>query len=101
MQIVTSGFDLYNNCSLNYYLSGLGNNLQSLHGLTNFGTNMAFRLLSSSDKTLEELAKGLLAKNYYSVGYSFGGFIRNLLTVQIPVASTTKVPYYVPAGRYT
>jgi hypothetical protein len=27
LQITTVGFDLYNNCSLNYYLAGLGSNL--------------------------------------------------------------------------
>ena len=93
LQVVSSAFDVYNNCSLNYYLVGLGSNLQSLHGISNFVTNMAFRLLSSSDTSLTDLQNGLTAGNFYSVGYSLGAFIRNTLTVQIPVTSTNKLPY--------
>ena len=91
---------MYNNCSLNYYLVGFGSNLQSLHGLSNFVTNMAFRVFATGDETLSELETGLKQKNYYTVGYSLGAFVRDLLTVQIPIASTTSIPYYVPGGNY-
>lgn len=91
---------MYNNCSLNYYLVGFGSNLQSLHGLSNFVTNMAFRVFATGDETLSDLETGLKQKNYYTVGYSLGGFVRDLLTVQIPIASTTSIPYYVPGGNY-
>jgi hypothetical protein len=91
---------MYNNCSLNYYLVGFGSNLQSLHGLSNFVTNMAFRVFATGDETLSDLETGLKQKNYYTVGYSLGAFVRDLLTVQIPIASTTSIPYYVPGGNY-
>ena len=91
---------MYNNCSLNYYLVGFGSNLQSLHGLSNFVTNLAFRVFATGDETLSELETGLKQKNYYTVGYSLGAFVRDLLTVQIPIASTTSIPYYVPGGNY-
>jgi len=100
LQVVSSAFDLYNNCSLNYYLVGFGANLQSLHGITNFATNMAFRVFAEGDESLTSLEEGLNKGNYYTVGYSMGAFVRDLLTVQIPVASTNKVPYYVPGGNY-
>jgi len=91
---------MYNNCSLNYYLVGFGSNLQSLHGLSNFVTNMAFRVFATGDETLSDLETGLKQQNYYTVGYSLGAFVRDLLTVQIPIASTTSIPYYVPGGNY-
>jgi hypothetical protein len=91
---------MYNNCSLNYYLVGFGSNLQSLHGLSNFVTNMAFRVFASGDQSLSDLQTGLKQSNYYTVGYALGGFVRDLLTVQIPIASTTSIPYYVPGGNY-
>jgi len=100
LQVVSSAFDLYNNCSLNYYLVGFGANLQSIHGITNFATNLAFRVFAEGDESLTKLAEGLSQGNYYTVGYSLGAFVRDLLTVQIPVASTNKVPYYVPGGNY-
>jgi hypothetical protein len=92
---------MYNNCSLNYYLVGFGSNLQSLHGLSNFVTNMAFRVFAEGDQSLSDLETGLKQKNYYTVGYSLGAFVRDLLTVQIPIASTTSIPYYVPGGNYS
>ncbi len=91
---------MYNNCSLNYYLVGFGSNLQSLHGLSNFVSNMAFRVFATGDESLSDLETGLKQKNYYTVGYSLGAFVRDLLTVQIPIASTTSIPYYVPGGNY-
>lgn len=91
---------MFNNCSLNYYLVGFGSNLQSLHGLSNFVTNMAFRVFASGDKSLSDLETGLEQKNYYTVGYSLGAFVRDLLTVQIPIATTTSIPYYVPGSKY-
>jgi hypothetical protein len=100
LQIVSSAFDMYNNCSLNYYLVGFGSNLQSLHGLSNFVTNMAFRVFASSDQTLTDLETGLVKGNYYTVGYALGAFVRDLLTVQIPTVSTTSIPYYVPGGNF-
>lgn len=91
---------MYNNCSLNYYLVGFGANLQSIHGISNFVTNMAFRVFASEDASLTDLETGLAQGNYYTVGYATGAFVRDLLTVQIPVATTTKLPYYVPGGNY-
>ena len=59
LKIVSSAFDMYNNCSLNYYLVGFGANLQSIHGVTNFVTNLAFRVFASSDVSLTDLQTGL------------------------------------------
>jgi hypothetical protein len=42
---------------------------------------MAFRIFSSNDSTLTDLETGLAAQNYYTVGYAFGAFVRDLLTV--------------------
>jgi len=60
LQIVSSAFDMYNNCSLNYYLVGFGANLQSINGLSNFATNLAFRVFAGDDTTLTELEAGLV-----------------------------------------
>ena len=60
LQIVSSAFDMYNNCSLNYYLVGFGANLQSIHGLSNFATNLAFRVFAKSDQSLTDLETGLV-----------------------------------------
>jgi hypothetical protein len=85
---------MYNDCSLNYYLVALGSNLQSLHGASNFVTNLAFRLFASSDTSLTDLETGLTNANFYTVGYNVGGFLRQALSVEIPVTTTTSVPYY-------
>lgn len=51
-ELIVSGFDFYNECSLDYYMVSLGSNIQNPAGLANLGTTIAFRVYSSGDTTL-------------------------------------------------
>lgn len=93
---------MYNNCSFDYYMMALGANLQNIPGLLNTGTNLLFRVFSSSDTTLTELAAALTlfatdttsTAYMYDIGASMGSLFAKVLSVKIPTASTTSIPYY-------
>jgi len=93
---------MYNNCSFDYYMMALGANLQNIPGLLNTGTNLLFRVFSSSDTTLTELAASLVlfasdtdnTDYMYDIGTSMGSLFAKVLSVKIPTASTTSIPYY-------
>ena len=93
---------MYNNCSFDYYMMALGANLQNVPGLLNTGTNLLFRVFSSSDTTLTELTAALAlfvveptnTDYMYNIGTSMGSLFAKVLSVKIPTASTTSIPYY-------
>ena len=95
---------MYNNCSFDYYMMGLGANLQNVSGLLNMGTNLLFRVFNDSDTTLTDLSTNLSTfatatdankpDAMYDVGTTIGSFFAKVLSVKIPTASTTSIPYY-------
>ena len=54
-QVLISAFDFYNNCNIDYYMLALGVASQQASGFANIGTNMLFRVFSSSDTTFQDL----------------------------------------------
>jgi len=94
MDLATIGFEFYNDCKVDYYLQSIGSNTQSISGLANFGTNIAFRLLDSADTTLKDLGAAVSAwvlsndrTTREKLGGALGTFVRTVLSVEIPDTS--------------
>lgn len=66
------------------------------------GTNLLFRSYSSSDTTLTDLEYYLTiftadttdTSAMYNIGLNIGSFFAKVLSVKIPTATTTSIPYY-------
>lgn len=99
--LVVSGFEMYNECSLDYYMVGVGNAVQNPSGLTNLGTNLAFRVYSSGDTTLTDLASAITTytssttdANLMLLGKQAGNLARIVLSVEIPTTTDNSIAYY-------
>lgn len=106
-QVSVTFFDFYNNCSLDYYMVALGSNVQSLSGLLNFITNIAYRLYSG-DTSLEDLLTAVTdysdsdtSDNLLALGKAVGVLAIAVLQVAIPTTSEDGVSYYQTASAYS
>lgn len=106
-QLITSGFNFYNECSLNYYMVAIGSGTQNPSGFANLAVAFGFRLFKGEDETLPALATA--AANYILVedeanataaGDATGTFIRNILQVEIPTTTNDEMAYYQPASSF-
>ena len=99
-QVLISGFDFYNNCNIDYYMKALGVASQNVAGLTNIGTNLAFRVFSSSDTTFTDLVDAVSAydldetdDNMTAIGTAAGSLLITMLSVEIPTLSSDTISY--------
>jgi len=106
-ELIISGFDFYNECSLDYYAVGLGSNLQNVSGLSNLATNLAFRVLDDEDTLLPDLATAIETytttpdqTNMEALGNASGNIFRILLSVEIPTTSDNEIAYYQLASSF-
>jgi hypothetical protein len=79
----------------------LGANTQNVAGLSNFATNALFRLFSSSDTSLVDLADAVTTysgdetdDNLLALGEAFGVLAIKVLQVAIPTTSSDGTSYY-------
>jgi hypothetical protein len=100
-QIVVTGFDFYSECSLDFYMIAIGNNVQNPTGLSNLGTNLAFRLMTEDDTTLTDLADAITTyagadtdANLELLGEASGNLLRIILSVEIPTTTDNDIAYY-------
>ena len=48
-QLITSGFNFYNECSLDYYAVAVGSNVQNPSGFANLAVALGYKVLSGED----------------------------------------------------
>lgn len=100
-QITTLFFEFYNTCKFDYYVQSFGVNLQSVTGLSNFGTTLGFKLLDEGDTLFANIltntaayALSDTATTREDLGKSFGDLLREILTVEVPSTSIDEEIYY-------
>jgi hypothetical protein len=106
-QIITSGFNFYNECSLDYYMVAIGSGVQNPSGFANLAVAFGYKVFNGEDTTLATLgstsAAYILDKttaNATAAGNASGVFIRNILQVEIPTATDSQMAYYQPASSF-
>lgn len=93
-QITTLFFEFYNTCKFDYYVQSFGVNLQSVTGLSNFGTTLGFKLLDEGDTLFSNILTATAAyastqdsTTKEDLGVAFGDLLREILTVEVPSTS--------------
>jgi len=106
-QLVTSGFNFYNECSLDYYMVAIGSGVQNPSGFANLAVAFAYKVFNGEDDTLQVLGASSAAfilsntsENAATCGAASGTFIRNILQVEIPTTTETEMAYYQPASSF-
>lgn len=107
-QLTVTFYDFYNNCNLDYYMVALGQNTQNVSGVSNLVTNSLFRLFSSGDTSLTDLADAVTAytsdetdDNLELLGEAAGVLLINVLSVAIPTTSSDGTSYYQTASSFS
>ena len=54
-QLITSGFNFYNECSLDYYMVAIGSGVQNPSGFANLAVAFAYKVFNGEDTTLQTL----------------------------------------------
>jgi hypothetical protein len=106
-QLITSGFNFYNECSLDYYMVAIGSGVQNPSGFANLAVAFAYKVFNGEDTTLSTLGSTSAAyilddssNNASACGSASGVFIRNILQVEIPTTTETEMAYYQPASSF-
>ncbi len=106
-QVLITAFDFYNNCNIDYYMKALGVASQNAAGLTNIGTNLAFRVFSSTDTTFSDLVDAVTAydadssdDNMEAIGTAAGAMFITMLSVEIPTLSSNTISYINTATSF-
>ena len=93
LQLITRYMDipvlmtnLYNKCSIDYFMQRFGSVLSSLSGALDLVTNFLFRFFDTKDTQLyKDLSNGIDNNDRNAVGLAVGNFMKILFVVEIPL----------------
>ena len=90
--------NVFNYCSLNYYLIAISQAVGSRSGQVAFGINLMWRFFSTSDMTnYYNLSVAVIQDDNVAAGKAVGTFLSLLLAVEVP--EQTEAPAYQPVGN--
>lgn len=90
--------NVFNYCSLNYYLQAMGTAFGSRSGQVAFIINLGFRFFSSSDmQNYYNLSVAVMDDDNVAAGSAVGTFLSLLFAVEVP--EVVEAPAYQPVGN--